>query len=76
MVINYTGMYLYSRLISVISDPVESAMPWVYCYSPMMLEIINKFAEFLALIKKSVQVTLSVEENTLTDVSSDQLLPG
>ena len=28
---------LYSRVGPVILGPVESAMPWVYCYLPMML---------------------------------------
>ena len=33
----------------VILFPVESAMPWVYCYLPMMLNSYNRFAAFLAL---------------------------
>ena len=34
---NCNGMYLYSRVGPVILSPAESAMPWVYCYLPMML---------------------------------------
>ena len=45
--------------------PAESTMLWVYCYSLMM-----------HFIKNLVQVVLSVEESALTDVFSNQLLPG
>ena len=37
---------------------------------------LNTFLENLVQVILSVQVVLSVEENALTDVSSDQLLPG
>ena len=29
---------LYSRIVQVILGPAESAMSWVYSYSPMMLK--------------------------------------
>ena len=38
MVMNYNSSYeLYSRVGPVILCPAESAMHWVYCYLPMML---------------------------------------
>ena len=52
---NYLYWYiLYSRVGPVILGPVilspaESAMPWVYCCLPMMLNWYNKFAVFLTL---------------------------
>ena len=36
---NYNGMYvLYTRIGPIILGLAESAMPWVYCYLPMMLD--------------------------------------
>ena len=42
----------------------------------LMLQGYYRLAAKLALIKNSVQVIQSMEKSALTDVSSDQLLPG
>ena len=46
-------------------------MPWVY-----WLMIVIDSLHFLLYNKNSVQIVLSMEESALTDVSSDQRLPG
>ena len=66
---------MYSRVGLVILGSAESTMPWIYCYLPMIL--IWSYNAFVALnLKKIMQVVKSMEESALTDVSSDQLLPG
>ena len=70
-------MCVYSRVGPIILDPTESAIPWVYYYLPVMLNLyIIDLLNFLLWIKNSVKVVLSVKENTLLDISSDQLMLG
>ena len=39
---------LYPWVGPVMLGPAEMAVPWVYCYLPMMLNSSNRFAAFLA----------------------------
>ena len=38
-IINNNGMHMYyiTRIAPIILGPAKSAMPWVYCYLPMIL---------------------------------------